>query len=511
MRLTATRRPPVATVAGHAPWCAPVVVVGIVYLMPDRVADVMVILVGIGVVGLVATHPQRAVMVMVTALPFDLYGTATLYRLGLPASVLKPLHLWPEAVLLGLALSAFAAFSRSERHLDALDLAALAYVGLGTAYLLDPGLFVGGALGAHLSFYARELGWHTDVEYIAALVLVRRIPFDAEQRAALARRVVCVGTILAALGLFEFADPSAWNHLSTSVLGVTNYQAQVLHALPTYASPTNIVSYGTLGGHRLVRVGSLLDYESLGFYLAVCLGLAAEMLFRGRSGRWGIPVLIVLALGLFVTQTRSAVLAGAVAIALAFRPGSGRIRAQRRRMLRALLVVAVAASVLFVVGHVGARLSGDQVSDGAHLSSIESGMRVLLANPTGRGLATAAGGGQTAVLRGQASGIIVTEDQWLQIGTQLGFAGLGLFALVCGLSVVRLGRRGKAVPSAVQNSLVGLLIGGTFLQPLITAPLSLTVFALVGAALPAGTKRAAADGPPKTGDLLPTVGAAHNE
>jgi uncharacterized protein YjeT (DUF2065 family) len=450
----------------------------------SRVAYVIGALAGAGLVAVVARYPQRAVLVLVTLLPFDQYAMAALYRLGMPAAALRALRYWPEAVLAGLALVALWVWQRSSRRVDALDWAVLAYVGLGTAYLLAPGFFVGNAAGADLSLATRGLGWHTDVMYIAVVAIARRIPFSADQKAALVRRVVLVGVVLALLGLFEFVQPASWNHLATAVLQVPTYQAEVLGALPGNTSLNSVVLYVVLGGHKVARVGSVLDYETLGFYLAICLGLMAEWLVRRRGGRWGPPAFLVLALGLLVTQTRSALIAGAVAVAMAFRPRPGRVRAERRRLGRALLVVVAAAAVLILFGHVGARLGGDAASDSAHLSSGEAGLKVILDNPFGRGLATAAGAGQTAATEGQAHNIVVAENQLLQIAMQLGFVGLALFALVLGLLIARTERLSSPFAAAAENSLAGLLIGGLFLQPFITDPVSITMFVLLAVAVP---------------------------
>lgn len=473
---------------------APVAAAGAVVLAGSRVAYVICALAGAGAVALVARYPQRAVMAIVTLLPFDQYGMAALYRLGAPAAALKVLRYWPVVILAGLGLVALWVWRRSSTRLDPLDWTILAYVGLGTAYLLFPAFFVGDAAGASLSFTTRVLGWHTDVMYIAVVAVARRIPFTADQQAALMRRVVLVGLVVAALGLYEFVQPAAWNHLATAVLQVPVYQARVLGALPGYTSLKSVVLYVTLGGHHVARVGSVLDYETLGFYLAICLGLQAELLVRRRAGRGGAVTFLVVGLGLFVTETRSAIIAGAVAVAMAFRPRPGRVRAERRRLRRALLVVAAAAGLLFLVGHVGTRLAGDTSSDSAHLASGKAALAVLFHDPLGRGLATAAGAGQTAAAQGQAKNVIVAEDQLLQIGTQLGFIGLGLFVLVLGLVVVRTERSGTAVAAATGNSLVGLLIAGLFLQPFITDPVSLTMFMLVGVAVPAPV-RALSSGP----------------
>lgn len=479
--LTAGRR-----LTRWVPWFAPAAALAFTLAKPSDVgrATGVITLVVIGVAS--ARFPRQAAMALVAALPLDLYGMAGLYRLGVTRVVLSPLRFWPEAVLLGFGLAAAAAFVRSDRRIDALDVVAIAYVALGTAYLLVPRALVGHGLGAHIHFYGRELGWRSDVMYVAVLIIGRRLPLGPKRRQAstdLARVLVGAGGILAALGLFEFADPSAWNHFATAVLQVPNYQQQVLNAVSPGTTASNILVYSTVGGHRFVRVGAFLEYESLGFYLAICLGLCAELVARGRALRWGTPLMALLAVALFLTQTRSAILAGAIAVVLVFLPRAGRRRDGQGRIGLGLSGVLIVGDILFLVAGVGSRFGGTRVSDTAHASSFSSGLSLFLHHPFGRGLATAAGGGQEVALKGLANGFVVTEDQWLQVGTQLGIIGLALYIAVCVLSVYRLHRADRPdqiAPAGLENAMIGVLIGAAFLQPFINPAVSITLFLLVG-------------------------------
>ena len=468
------------------PWIAPFVAVSFARVTPSHVSRATGLLALIAIVLASTRFPRQAGIALVAALPLDLYGMAGLYRLGVARAVLSPLRLWPEAALLGLGLAAVAAFARSDRRIDTLDLVAIAYVALGTAYLLVPRILVGSGVGAQIGFYGRELGWRSDVMYVAVLIIGRRLPFGPVRTAAstdLARVVIGAGGILAALGLIEFADPSAWNHFATAVLQVPNYQQQVLNAVSPGTTAHDILVYSKIGGHRFVRIGALLEYESLAFYLAICLGLCAELVARGRARRWGTPLMALLALALFLTQTRSAILAGAIAVVLVFLPRAGRRPDGQGRIGLALSGVLIVADILFLAGGVGSRFGGTHVSDAAHASSFSSGLHLFLHHPFGRGLATAAGGGQEVALKGLANGFVVTEDQWLQIGTQLGIIGLTLYIAVCLLSVHRLHRADRPVriaPAGLENAMIGVLIGAAFLQPFINPAVSITLFLLVG-------------------------------
>ena len=468
------------------PWVAPLVAVAFARARPSEVGTATGVIAVLSIVVAAARFPRPAAVTLVAAVPLDLYGMAGLYQLGLTRAELSPLRFWPEAALLGLGLAASVAFLRSDRRLDALDGAAIAYVALGTAYLLVPRILLDQGLGTHINFYGRELGWRSDVMYVAVLIVGRRLPLGpkrAEATSTIMRVVIALGVVMAALGLFEFADPSAWNHFATSVLQVPEYQQQVLKTVIPGTSNTDILVYSRVGGHRFVRVGALLQYESLGFYLAICLGLCAEIVARGRARRWGTPLMAVLALALFLTQTRSAILAGAIAVALVFLARPGRRSEGQARIGLAVSAVLIVADVLFLVLGIGSRIAGNHQSDTVHAASFSSGLHVFLHHPFGRGLATAAGGGQEVLLKGLSGGYVITEDQWLQIGTQLGIIGLVLYISVAVLSLWRLrqaDRPALIAPAGLENTMIGVLIGAAFLQPFINPAVSITLFLIVG-------------------------------
>lgn len=479
-------------------WAAALLCVyGVARVETRHLLTAMAAVIAVGLVLVAVRHPLRVALLLVTALPFDLYGTATLYRVGVPASVLRPFRFWPEMLLAALGLAALGAYRKSDRRLDALDKAALVFAGIGTLYLLFPRPFVAAPVGAHLSFYVRALSWRTDVMYVVVFLVARRLPIKGAAGERILRQVVAVGTVVAALGLFEFAAPGAWDRLAAGTLQVPKYQLDVLHALPIGSQLNNVEVFGHVGSHSLVRVGSVLDYESLGFYLALCLGACAELWARGRAARWMPWAFAVLALGLFVTQTRSGILAGVIAVGFAFRPRAGISRVQLRRLAAGVAAVVAIGGGLYVFGHTGSRLAGDSTSNSAHVAEVRQGVQALFTYPLGRGLATAgpqykrsalSAAGLTTAYTGPATGIAVTDDQWLAIGTELGLLGLAAYVVMCALMIRRLGRArspGFAVPAAARNALVGILVGGTFLQPFISESVSLTLFLLAGVGLPA--------------------------
>ncbi|HMC39490.1 MAG TPA: hypothetical protein VKI19_07495 [Acidimicrobiales bacterium] len=478
------------------PWLVPVAVFAVTYWNAGRLGAVAAATIGTGVVWWVARRPGPWTVVLLTLLPFDLFASAALYRLGVPASVLRPIRYWPELILAGLALAGLVPLWSGQvrwRRLDALDAAALAYGALATLYLLAPKSLVEAPVGRDLSLYARALGWRTDAMYVAAFLVARRLPLDRALRQRLPALVAATGTFVAALGLVEFVTPGGWNAFAAGLLHVPRYQRDITHALPIGSGLDSVEAFGRIGGTRLVRVGSVLDYESLGFYLALCLGIVADRVSRHGAPRWMYRAVPVLGVGLLVTQTRSGILAGVIAAGLALRPRAGRREVDARR----LVAIAAAAVALAVVANVstgfGTRLAGDQVSNQAHGVEVSQGVHALVAYPLGRGLSTSGpqykrsalgGTGLSVPYTGAATGILVTDDQWLAVGTELGFVGLALYLVLCVLLLRRLGRTGSGdgAGEGLRNAAVGILIGGTFLQPFINEAVSLSLFVLAGLA-----------------------------
>lgn len=479
-------------------WVVPLVVFEAVRREQGKLQVFIAAVVALGLVVAVVRRPGRALLTLLVVLPFQTIILAVLLKVGVPHAIVRPLGFWKEGLIAGLAAAAIVRIRRDHPSFDAADKLALAYVGLGTAYLFLPHLFVGSQIGAHLRFYVRELGWRSDVLYIGIFFVARHLALSAPQVLRLLRRVLAVGFVMALVGLFEFAASGTWNHLAVHVFGVQHYKEVVLHQTPGPSfNPTDVRQYANVGGHRFVRVGSVLfDHASAGFYFAFCLGVAAEMVARARGRTWVVVSIPLLGVALVLTQTRSALVAGVVALLFSVRAQIGRSIRNRARLALILGLVMVVAIPFALASGVLNRFSSSSGSNKDHSSSFHTGVATMSASPLGRGLSTAAGGGQLAANEGisSQSSVGVTESQWLQIGTQLGDLGLVLYAGAFLAMERRLRRRSldagddpesrAAAMSAAgaRNAFVGLVVGATFLQVFLGPELSWTVFALVGAA-----------------------------
>ena len=478
------------------PWLLPVAVFEVIHHYQGHLQKPFELLFAVPFVVLVARHPYKSLSVLLVLLPFNTFILAVLFRLGLPASVVWAIGFWKEGVLAGLVAAAVFRTQRSrtlgvKRRLDAVDKLVGAYVLLGTAYLFVPELFIHGAVGAHLGFYLRELGWRTDVLYFALLLVGKHLVLNLDQVHRLLRKVVAVGVVLSLGGIYEFFFTNSWLRFILVTLRLRSFDIEVLK----FPKPSVQENYATLGARHFPRVSSFLlfDYLSFGFLLIICLGIALELVVRGEHKRWFLAGLPLIALGILLNQGRAAIIGAILTTIFALRVPLGRSVIHRVRLTMAVAMVFVIAIPLSLVTGLDHRFVSSNSSNSGHSSATSSGLHVMATNPLGRGLGTGAGAGQAAVQKGQitSSTFLVSEDQLLQIGTQLGYLGVGLYGISLGVILYRLARRrpdplhsGYGGPAAgLANGLVGLTVAIFVLQPFVVNAVDWTFFLLAGTAL----------------------------
>lgn len=476
-------------------WVTPLFVLEVIRHGESKAIRLIELLIAVGLLSFLVRKPSRALSALVIGLPFSTIALAALLRMGLPASVVRSLGFWKEAMVLGIALAALRrvlnnrSADQSQRlKFDRADRFGFAYLALGTLYLLLPGLFVGSGPGAGLSFYARELGWRSDVLYVGLFLVVRHCGLTSEEVNRLFRQFVIVASVVAGVGIFEFFATNTWVRFVTKTIKLTDYELRVLRI----ANPTYQEVYGSVGGHHFPRVGSvLLNYLDAGFYLVLALAIAVEFFTRGRPGwfvRLGVPLISV---ALVFNQGRAALVAGVIAALLGLRTQIGRSVAHAERLGFALAIALVACIPLIASSGLAHHYVASQGSNTSHITSTRYGLQALSRHPMGTGLATGAGAGQLASLKGleTTQTFIVSEDGYLNIGIQLGYAGLVLYVLAL-LYMVRALRPVPGLNSAssysgpafgARNALIGLLIAGLVLQPFVSQVVDWPVFALCGA------------------------------
>lgn len=473
-------------------WLVPVGVFFGIWAGAGHLAVIVAVLVGAGFFFLVQRRVATAVSALLILVLFDLILLPLAFKLGLSVSMVKALAYWKEGVVAGSFVALW--HRRPLRRLDALDIAVLAYVALGTAYLLLPHLFVGHAAGSGLSLSVRASAWKVDVVDVAVFMIFRHLRLGRAEVDRILDRVLLVVLAVAIIGIFEAAFPSSWNHLAVTDLGVTRYEHLVIGYQPSSAfNLHDIRVYSLVHGHRVIRVGSVMfNNLAVGFVFAIGLGTAAELVARGRARWWIYGSLLVVGGALLLTETRSGIIAGAIAMLVALRRRAGKALGDRHR-LALVLAALVVITVPFIVatGTLQRFLSAPR-SNAAHQSSFVQGVDVLRSYPLGRGLGTAAGAGQQAAAQQAPSGdavkIVVTESQYLQIGTQLGIIGLALYVTVLALMLRRLLLRQRddplaVAPAAMSNVVAGTVVGLLFTQAFVDSKLAVLFWGLAGLAV----------------------------
>jgi hypothetical protein len=476
-------------------WGLPVVVAAVVYLFSASKLQLGIgALIAGGVVILVARAPAVGLLSLVALLPFQEATLAYLYRTGAPSGLVRALGGWKEAVVAGLVLAGIKGFRESGRSLDALDMLALAYIAVATAYLVAPSLLVLDSAGARPSLSVRLLAWRADTLFVFAFLATRHALLGMAARRRFIKVALIAGAVVAGIGCFEALDTSSWNHFAVYTLGQPRYQAGVLHTTYFPLGMFNVEIKQTIAGHVFTRVGSVFFSPlTLGFYLVLVLGVGIAAASRGRTRL--LHLAIALAAGaLLATITRSAILSGAIVLLLALLPDNAlRSRLERSRKVRFAIVALVGLIALapVVIATGVSHRSSAALSGGAdatdHVSSTTTGLQSLASHPLGLGIGTAPGVGN----RFNVSGQLTPENAYLQVGDELGVPELVIFIALLFLVVRRLGRAEAADDDAaplargLRLAAIALAVGGLFLHVWLDFGLAITLWG--GAGLAIGT------------------------
>jgi hypothetical protein len=238
-----------------------------------------------------------------------------------------------------------------------------------------------------------------------------------------------------------------------------------------YDKDVTVAPYTTINQNtQTIRAQSFLRGPNpLGAYLALAAGLLAAIISWAKRS-WRVGVLALLAgLALFLSFSRSGWIGAFVAVALV---GWWRLHSTRAKTI---LLVGILAIVLVIGGsfvlfrhssgvqdallHVHAGSTARQTSNEGHVSAARAGLNDMVHEPFGRGPGTA---GPASLYNGN-HGMRNSESFYLQIGQELGWAGLFLFIAINVTLAVELWRR-RATPLALGllAALVGLTIANQF-------------------------------------------------
>jgi hypothetical protein len=488
-----TRRP--ASNAGRAGpivWILAILVIAVVYgpsKPPVTAAAVIGGLVGLVILLAAVRRPDRALLTIIAVLPFQGFLLAYLWRIGIPTSIVRHLAAWKEALALGVVIAGFLAYVREGRRADGLDRIALGFVLLAAVYLAAQHLIVP---SAPTSSSVRLLGFREDAGFVLLLLGARHAGLGTGFLDRASRWVVAAGMLVGGVAVFEAIDSGGWNHFVVNTVQYPHYVYGVLHS--TLPNPYDIRVYGTIGGQRIVRSGSLfLNTTTAGFYLVLPFAIGLERLARAQARRLSRAAPVIIGAGLVLTQTRSAILAALVVALVTFRPNRGHRQGRRIQLAIAvagLLLLAIPLAVSSGLTHrVSAATRGTDTSTSGHVAGFWDGARAIEHHPLGEGLGTSAGTGQR--FQNQVSGVVVPENNYLQIGVELGVLGMLVFVALTVRVLVTLRHVERARPAAATaaayGAIIGLAVGAWFLQVWIDFSVAWTVWGMAGAAIGAST------------------------
>src|SRR5438105_3358895 len=168
-------------------WALPVFVALLLRRFPmNTIQSFTSLLVALIVVVLAARAPGRALVVLVCLVPFQLIVLAWLYQAGVPASIVRPMGWWKEAVLAGIVLAGVHRAVVNGDRPDVLDRLAVGYVIAVTAYLVLPSLFSPSAPG---NLELRLVAYRADTAFALVFIGARHAALGARHCRTLMRGI----------------------------------------------------------------------------------------------------------------------------------------------------------------------------------------------------------------------------------------------------------------------------------------------------------------------------------
>jgi hypothetical protein len=410
-------------------------------------------------------HPGFGLGLFIVGVPLQQFVFARAFAAGAPFGLLALTRFWKEAVLVILLVRLL-----TERKWRALaeDRISLAYVAFVVLYMILPA-------GAPLNI--RFLVARQIASFVLVFLVARHLVLPKSTARRLEASVLAMGLVAAALGVWNALDPTAWSNWIASTKLIA-YQQAISGGRPS--SP--VVWYTLIGGRQYVSAGSIfLSPLVLPYYLAIPTTVA---LVRATSGHLRARIAnAVVAMGcvagIFFTLSRSAIgIAPSVAL-LAF--------AAMRRRAGLIMVSVVAAAVLLPIAtllplssRLDTAFNTQNASTAGHIARVRESVERISGHPLGGGLGSASGLGSS----GEPA--LISEDWYLQVGADIGIAGMALVLLTLAAILRALWRRarvGSRRAVAALCALAWVSVGCVVLQVMSDINVSWTLWLLAGLAL----------------------------
>jgi hypothetical protein len=394
-----------------------------------------------------------ALVVLLVGLALHNAVMAQLWDLGVRGSALDVVAAWKEVLLL-VALVAAAWYMRSLPAITAADVLALVYAGIVVLYWLLPQEWLGGGATAR----GELLGLRHYLLPVAAYALGRLLSeLWRVERLGLTIALVAAGVALIGLLDLAFVSLQAWRE--SGVRGW--YREQLgLDYEGLSGLPENWV-YNTGDENNPIRrlVSTFLSPLASAYCFVVALIYLLSRPFRW----WTIVLSLLVFAGLLYTHTRAAV--GALAVGLVVLAA-----AQRRVTPLALALATLVVSAVFFAAypHIGpstsytpeeleflrqnAESEGGTSSDpfspsesslASHWRNLRDGVEAILDHPQGYGLGNAG-----VVAKRTGVEIKAGESTYVELGIDIGIAGLAAFVLWSAFVLVGLLRKEAWVAAA---------------------------------------------------------------
>lgn len=442
------------------------------------------LLAGLGVALWARRRPATALASVFIVLPLQQTVLAWLYAHGAPRALVRGAGFGKEAVLVGLLVAVLSDPVARRTRMRPPDIAALVLLAVATFYLVLPAV-VSGSLGGQPNS-VRISAWRLNVLFVVLFLVVRRLPWTSRDLHRMATSLVLVGGALAVGGIWEMIDKTGYDDFLTNVAQQPRFVAEVLQGVTQQGS---VVVYGSVGSSEFVRVGSwVIDALTLGFVLVLPIAVGLQRLARRAGRSWVLALTAMSVVVLLATLTRSAILAGILASGVVIGLA---LHGQQRRAagLAVILALAVMLTLPFLPGtNLATRFTGAQtgtdVSAQEHSSRSREALTLSLRTPLGLGLGSNPG---SFVTYDTSNGRVASEDYYLQVFLELGWAGgLAFAALVVTLireawSTALRHPGSQAVPVAAAAA--GLSLGAFFLHVWLDFQTALLFWGFAGAVL----------------------------
>ncbi|MFL6206825.1 MAG: O-antigen ligase family protein [Acidimicrobiales bacterium] len=471
-------------------WLTPLAVLVLVTFLPElRMYQLMAATVGVLLVVALSRRPGVVACVLVVGFPLAEIVLPITLRAGVPTPIVRAAGSWKELLVLTLVLAAVQHRRRHPVRPENLDLLAAAFLALVLLYYLLPTWLASTDL--LIPSGARTVAARTFGLPIVAFLAARHVELDDRWRRRVATCALVAGLVVAVGAIVEIMFPSTWERFLHDVLDVDTYQRTIFS---NEAGRTFIFSDPTLSGEKTRRAASILgSHLDSAYALLLPLAIALHILRRHVSSRAVVAGALV-AVGLALTQTRSALL-GAALIALGvLRSGSGgsgnRVRLALAMALAAVVVLPLVADTALAQRITGAITGTDQESTPEHSERTRAAFDAVVDQPLGQGLGSSGG----TANRFKVAGSLLPENHYLHVSLDLGVMGGVLFGAVVVIGARAAHRRARRtdhlLDAAAASALAATALAGLFLDSFSVVTTSVPLFVAVGLATAADASTA---------------------